>query len=263
VRAVTADGSISPTPAVINFGILPPLWQRWWFVTLVLLTVGLGIATIYRYRVRRLIELERVRTRIATDLHDDIGASLSLIAMLSEVAQRQVLRGNSSVAEPLASIASTSRELVDSMSDIVWAVNPRKDRFSELVKRMRRFASDAFTSRDIALQFEAPDDHDFKLGADARREIFFIVKEGVNNITRHAGCTEAAVIIKVQDGSLRLELRDNGKGFVPSPANEGNGLANMRERARRLSGEFEVVTNGQGTTLRLVMPLDRQLWKLG
>jgi ligand-binding sensor domain-containing protein/two-component sensor histidine kinase len=263
VRAVTADGSISPTPAVINFRILPPLWQRWWFVTLVLLTVGLGIATIYRYRVRRLIELERVRTRIATDLHDDIGASLSLIAMLSEVAQRQVPRGNSSVADPLASIASTSRELVDSMSDIVWAVNPRKDRFSELVKRMRRFASEAFTSRDIALQFEAPDDHDFKLGADARREIFFIVKEGVNNITRHAGCTEAAVVIEVQDGSLRLELCDNGKGFVPSPANEGNGLANMRERARRLGGEFEVVTNGRGTTLRLVMPLDRQRWKLG
>jgi len=263
VRAVTADGSISPTPAIINFRILPPLWQRWWFVTLVLLTVGLGIATIYRYRVRRLIELERVRTRIATDLHDDIGASLSLIAMLSEVAQREVPRGNSSVAEPLASIASSSRELVDSMSDIVWAVNPRKDRFSELVKRMRRFASDAFTSRDIALQFEAPDDHDFKLGADARREIFFIVKEGVNNIARHSGCTKAAVIIKVQDGSLRLELRDNGKGFVPSPA-EGNGLTNMRERARRLSGEFDMVTgNGHGTTLRLVVPLDRQRWKLG
>jgi len=262
VRAVTSDGSISPAPATINFRILPPLWQRWWFVTLVLLTAGMGIATIYRYRVRRLIELERVRTRIATDLHDDIGASLSLIAMLSEVAQRQVPRGNSSVAEPLSSIATASRELVDSMSDIVWAVNPRKDRLSELVKRMRRFASDAFSSRDIALQFEAPDDHDFKLGADARREIFFIVKEGVNNIARHSGCTEAAVILQVQSGSLRLELCDNGKGFVPSPANEGNGLANMRERTRRLGGEFEVVTNGHGTTLRLVVPLERK-WPLG
>src|SRR4029077_787020 len=86
-RAMTADGSISPAPATVSFTILPPIWQRWWFVTLVLLTVGLGIAAIYRYRVGRLIELERVRTRIATDLHDDIGASLSLIAMLSEVAQ--------------------------------------------------------------------------------------------------------------------------------------------------------------------------------
>jgi ligand-binding sensor domain-containing protein/two-component sensor histidine kinase len=263
VRAVTADGNISPTPAIINFRILPPLWQRWWFVTLVLLTFALGIATIYRYRVRRLIELERVRTRIAVDLHDDIGASLSLIAMLSEVAQRQVQRGNTDVAEPLSSIASSSRELVDAMGDIVWAVNPSKDRFSELVKRMRRFTSDAFSSRDIALQFEAPDDHDFKLGADARREIFFIVKEAVNNIARHSGCTKAAVILRVQSGSLLLELRDNGKGFVPLQANEGNGLASMRERARRLGGEFEVVTNGHGTTLRLVVPLDRQRWKLG
>ena len=264
VRAVTADGSISPTPAIINFRILPPLWQRWWFVALVLLTVGLGATAVYRYRVSRLIELERVRTRIATDLHDDIGASLSLIAMLSEVAQREVPRGNSNVAEPLASIATASRELVDSMSDIVWAVNPRKDRFSELVKRMRRFASDAFTSRDIALQFEAPDDHDFKLGADARREIFFIVKEGVNNIARHSGCTEAAIILRVQSGSLLLELRDNGKGFIPSLATEGNGLASMWERARRLGGEFEVVTaNDRGTTFRLVVPLDRQRWKSG
>jgi ligand-binding sensor domain-containing protein/two-component sensor histidine kinase len=264
VQAVTTDGMISPSPATISFTIMPPFWRRWWFVTLVLLTAGLGVAAIYRYRVRRIIELERVRIRIATDLHDDIGASLSLIAMLSEVAQRQVPGGNSSVAGPLSTIASSSRELVDSMSDIVWAVNPRKDRFSELVKRMRRFASDAFTLRDIALQFEAPDDHDFKLGADARREIFFIVKEGVNNIARHSGCTEAAIILRVQNGSLLLELRDNGKGFIPSHATEGNGLGSMRERARRLRGEFEVVTaNDRGTTFRLVVPLDRQRWKSG
>lgn len=262
VRAVTAGGGTSQTPATISFTILPPLWKRWWFITLVVLTIGMGTAVIYRYRVRRLVELERVRTRIATDLHDDIGASLSLIAMLSEVAQRQVRRGNANVEEPLSSIASSSRELVDAMSDIVWAVNPRKDRFSELVKRIRRFASDAFTSRDIALRFEAADDHDFKLGADARREIFFIVKEGVNNIARHSHCTEAAIVLRVQSGSLLLELRDNGEGFVPAQAGDGNGLASMRERARRLGGEFDVVTEkDHGTTLRLVVPLDRQRWK--
>ena len=263
VRAVTADGIISPTPATITFTILRPLWQRWWFITLTLLLTGLVAAAIIRNRVARLIELERVRTRIAADLHDDIGASLSLIAMLSEVARRQALQGNFKVGESLASIAASSRELVDAMSDIVWAINPRKDRFSELLKRMRRFASDVFSSRDIALQFDAADhDHDFKLGADARREIFFIVKEGVNNIARHSGCTEAAIILKVQDRWLMLELRDNGKGFVPSPANEGNGLASMRERASKLGGEFELVSaNGHGTTLRLKVPVERQRWK--
>ena len=132
-----------------------------------------------------------------------------------------------------------------------------------VAKRMRRFASDVFTSRDIALQFEAPEpDHDFALGADARREIFFIVKEGVNNIARHSACTAAAIILKVQERWLILELRDNGKGFVPSRANEGNGLASMRERARKLGGEFELVSaNGHGTTLKLKVPVDRERWK--
>jgi signal transduction histidine kinase len=130
---------------------------------------------------------------------------------------------------------------------------------------MRRFASDVFSSRDIALQFDAvAHDHDFKLGADARREIFFIVKEGVNNIARHSACTEAAIILKVQDGWLTLELQDNGKGFVPSEANEGNGLASMRERAGKLGGEFELVAaNGHGTTLRLKVPVARQRWMWG
>lgn len=265
VRAVTSDGIVSATPATISFTLLPPMWQRWWFITLIALTVGLAAAAIYRYRVARLIELERVRTRIATDLHDDIGASLSLIAMLSEVARRQALGGNFKVGESLSSIATSSRELVDAMGDIVWAVNPRKDRFSELVKRMRRFASEVFSSRDIALQFDARDhEHDFKLGADARREIFFIVKEGVNNIARHSGCTEAEIILKKQGGFLILELRDNGKGFDPAQADEGNGLQSMRERTTRLGGEFELVSpNGHGTTLRLKVPVDRQRWKLG
>jgi signal transduction histidine kinase len=261
VRAVTSAGLVSATPATISFTMMPPIWQRWWFVMLVALTLGLAAAALYRYRVARLIELERVRTRIATDLHDDIGASLSLIAMLSEVAQRQAVKGNFKVGESLSSIAASSRELVDSMSDIVWAVNPRKDRFSELVKRMRRFASDVFSSRDIALQFDATDEQDFKLGADARREIFFIVKEGINNIARHSACTEAAITLKKQGGLLILELRDNGKGLDPLRANEGNGIASMGERTRRLGGEFEIVSNnGHGTTLRLKVPVDRRHW---
>ena len=90
----------------------------------------------------------------------------------------------------------------------------------------------------------------FGLGADARREILFIVKEGVNNIARHSGCTEAAIILKARGGWLILELHDNGRGFVPSQASEGNGLASMRERARKLGGEFELVSaDGRGTTL--------------
>src|SRR6185295_4284438 len=156
---------------------------------------------LYHLRVRRLLELERVRTRIATDLHDDVGANASLIAMLSEVAQQEAKHGNAKAIDSLASIAGTARELIDSTADIVWAVNPQKDRASELIKRMRRFASDALGSRGVLVRFTAPnDDHDFRLEADARREIYFVFKESVNNIARHANCTETEITLSVSDG---------------------------------------------------------------
>src|SRR5205823_3850198 len=114
-------------PAMISFIILRPVWQRWWFVSLVAMMFALVAYTLYRYRISRLLELEHVRTRIASDLHDDIGASLSLIAMLSELAQRQRRQGTAKIDESLSTIAEVSRESVGTMSDIVWAINPRKD----------------------------------------------------------------------------------------------------------------------------------------
>lgn len=124
VRAVNADGLTSEQPASVTFTILAPVWQRWWFITLAVAATSLLIFAAHRYRVRRLLELERIRTRIATDLHDDIGASLSQIAILSEVARREVRAENTRATRPLMQIAAASAELVDSMSDIVWAINP-------------------------------------------------------------------------------------------------------------------------------------------
>src|SRR5262249_51236331 len=118
VRAVNSDGIPGPS-AVVSFRVLRPLWQRWWFLTLASTVVGLTVlAFLYRYRTARLIELERIRTRIATDLHDDIGSSLSQMAILSEIAHRQV-EANGITSQQLSAIAGISRELVDSMSDIV------------------------------------------------------------------------------------------------------------------------------------------------
>src|SRR5581483_80554 len=126
VRAVNSDGARSPQPASIAFTILPPLWMRWWFLLLAAATVSAATYWFHRYRVSRLLELERVRTRIATDLHDDIGSSLSQIAILSEVANRNRDPNQLKLAAPLADIAGISRELVDSMSDIVWATDPER-----------------------------------------------------------------------------------------------------------------------------------------
>src|SRR5262245_4533860 len=258
VKAVTAEGAASAKPASFSFTILRPVWRRPWFMLLVGAAVTLTLYALYRYQLARLLELERVRTRIASDLHDDIGSNLSLIAMLSEVVLRG-RRGDAQTDESLSLIASASRELVDSMSDIVWAVNPKKDSVRDLTKRMRRFASDVFSARNIAFKFLAPGEgQDAKIGADTRREVFLIFKEAVNNIARHSECAEAEIELKIAAGRLLLKLSDNGKGFDTSAASDGNGLVSMRQRAKKLGGELELISNGRGATVTLKTPLGRR-----
>jgi signal transduction histidine kinase len=253
---VTTDGSISPTPATVAFTILPPIWQRWWFVTLALILTGLVATVIIRNHVTRLIELERVRTRIAADLHDDIGSGLSRIAILSEVARHQV-NVEAPVGEPLAVIAGASRDLVDSMSDIVWAINPNKDHLRDLIQRMRRFASDLFTARQIEFSFNAPgEEQALKIGADLRRQVFLIFKEAVNNIARHSECTEAQIELRIENRSLTIKVADNGPGFDPAQISEGQGLASMRARAQSLGGQLQIISNnGKGAVVLLTVPL--------
>jgi signal transduction histidine kinase/streptogramin lyase len=257
VRASNSDGTFSRVPASVSFTILRPVWQRWWFFVLAALAVGLGVYMLYRYRISRIIEFANMRTRIATDLHDEIGSNLSLIAMVSEVAGRKVKQADSQVAGWLSLIGNTSRETVDSMSDIVWAVNPNKDRIGDLTQRMRRVADDAFTAADIAFHFSAPTAEDeIKVDAETRREVFMVFKEGVNNIVRHSRCTKAEIQLAIEGNWLRLKLSDNGRGFDVSEASSGNGLSSMRRRAEKLGGELEISSSSlAGTAVTLKAPL--------
>jgi PAS domain S-box-containing protein len=212
-----------------------------------------------RSREERLAELERVRRRIATDLHDDIGSSLTQISLLSEVMRRRVDGEGSPLSEPLSKIGRASRELVDAMSDIVWAINPQKDHLSDLTLRMRRFASDVFTARNIKFSLREPDEEeDIRLGANIRREVFLIFKESINNLVRHSGCTEATINFQITDGRLALEVRDNGKGFDTSEDREGHGLMSMRARAKDIGGKLEIISDVEsGTTVSLEVLLER------
>jgi ligand-binding sensor domain-containing protein/two-component sensor histidine kinase len=256
VRAINSEGLPSPRPATIAFQILPPLWRRWWFQLLLAGALCAAIYWLHRYRVSRLLELERVRTRIATDLHDDIGSSLSQIAILSEVANRQVDPANTTLAEPLTDIAVISRELVDSMSDIVWAIDPERDRLGDLVYRMRRFASDVFSSRDIRLRFVSPPkDQNVPMGADLRRQIFLIFKEAVHNVLRHASATEVSIEFHVEHAWLHLNIFDNGQGFDVAAQPDGHGLRSIRERTWTAGGEIEINSNPSGTRLVLRVPV--------
>jgi signal transduction histidine kinase len=171
----------SEEPASFAFTIVPPVWQRWWFILLAVLSLAGVTHLAYWYHTRRLIELERVRTRIATDLHDDIGANLSKISILSDVGGQQL--SLSPAATPLTQIAETSRDCVDAMSDIVWAINPQRDHLSDLTHRMRRFAEDLFDAKEIDFTVHsALDEKDVRLGSELRREVYLIFKECVNNL---------------------------------------------------------------------------------
>jgi len=257
VRAVDPIGLRSTEPASVEFRIFPPLWQRWWFLTLAAMAIVCAVAWWYRYRVANLLELERIRTHIATDLHDDIGSSLSQIAVLSEVVRRQV--DGSAVSTPLSTIAATSRELVDSMSDIVWSINPNRDNLSDLSHRMRRFASDLFTANDIEFRFDAREpERPMKLDADVRRQVFLIFKESVHNIVRHSRCTNVDVGLRIENHAIFLVLKDDGKGFDTAQASHGHGLMSMNQRAKVLGATLEIASQtDHGTMISLKVPVGR------
>ena len=259
VRAVSADGQVSSKAAAIAFRVLPPLWLRWWFLTLTALVAGLVVYTIYGYRVRRLLEVANMRTRIATDLHDDIGANLTKIAILSEVAKQQQPGGNGEESSPLSSIARISRESVASMNDIVWAIDPQRDHLVDLVRRMRREAEELFAARDIELTFLAPgEEQDLRLSVDVRRDLFLIFKEAINNAARHSRCKQVAIDFRIDGPWLTLQIGDDGVGFDPSTDSDGHGLENMRRRAAALGGELTVrAVINEGTTILLRVPYAR------
>jgi signal transduction histidine kinase len=252
---------VSEQPAFVSFTVLRPIWQRWWFLLLMALTMSAAIYALYRYRIKQIIKLERVRTRIATDLHDDIGSSLSKIAILSEVV-RQKTKGNGA-SEPLEIIANTSREMVDSMSDIVWAINPERDSLIDLIHRMRRFAEDIFDAQDIDYQFIVPEHlKEISLGADIRRDVYLIFKECVNNLAKYSGAEEALIEVNIENHALVVKISDKGRGFEVSQAMNGksngfggNGLSNMKRRTANLGGSFTIESQiGKGTTVVLSVP---------
>jgi signal transduction histidine kinase/ligand-binding sensor domain-containing protein len=265
VRAVTTEGSSTISPASVSFIVLRPVWQRWWFLLTLAVSLGLLGYAAYRYRIAKLLELERIRTRIATDLHDDIGASLSRMAILSEVVKQQTGSLNVATYSMLNEIGDSARSLIDSMSDIVWAIDPRKDDLKSIAQRIRQFASDVLESQKIRWTFEFTEGlEEIRLSPDERRQFYLIFKEAINNVAKHSGCTEAKLRIFLENNRLHGEISDNGRGFVlPDPETSfmgmgGNGLKNMQSRACDVGGRLDIDSEpGKGSKIHLLLPLKR------
>jgi ligand-binding sensor domain-containing protein/signal transduction histidine kinase len=263
VKALNSDGLESATPAEVDFTVLPPFWRRWWFEGLALAALASIVYLLHSYRVAQMVSLERMRTMIATDLHDDIGASLSQIAILSEVARAGVGSENRLPQESLQRVATLARELVDSMSDIVWSIRAEPDDLDSLVRRMREFALDLLTSQGIGFELRAPQPgENAHLSLQARRHLFLMFKECIHNVSRHSGCTAVEAELKLVDREIVLTVEDNGRGLngVENPPGwmGGTGIPGMRRRAETLGGSIQFISKpGEGCTVSIRLPVRR------
>lgn len=253
VRAAGAGGEPGEA-ATVGVVVKPPVWRRSWFLVLAGAGAILAVAVVHRQSLRRAVAVERVRTRLATDLHDDVGSSLARISILSEVGHRAVPEG-SEAARLFEEVGETSRAVIDALGDAIWSIDPRRDDLQSLGDRLRHFAADLLEGRGIAFRVALPEGAPgIELPSETRRHLFLLLKEAVTNAARHSRAGNVEVAFRVAGRALEVEVVDDGAGFASSveEPREGRGLSNMETRARALGARLDVRSGpGCGTTIHL------------
>ncbi|MDB6027350.1 MAG: putative two-component system sensor kinase [Verrucomicrobiales bacterium] len=250
VLACNNDGVWNQTGATLAFVLLPHVWQTWWFKSSMVAGIGLVVAGIYRIRIARLQEIERLRLRIAADLHDEVGSTVASISALSEML-RDFGNIGEEEKEDVTKINQLSMQTANSIREIVWFINPEYDTAHELLLRMKEVADNLLGG--ITYRFETPTENLFqKLPLEFRQNLFLIFKETLTNIMKHSKASCVEIKLSEDHGEWRLSIQDNGIGFNPCLAGKGNGLKNLRRRADKLKGILEIKSQpGQGTSMRL------------
>lgn len=257
VESSDARGNWTKTnQATMNIIVLAPYYKTWWFRIFITLSLtGFGV-WLYRFRVEQLLRVERMRGRIATDLHDDIGTSLTRIALFSDVAKRELDRPQMNAEKTrsmVQEIGETSRSVIEAMNDIVWTVDPRNDVFDNVTLRMKNYASKILSTKEIEHIITIdPSLSSITLPIDYRRNIFLIFKETLNNIIKYSEATHVTIEFHRIDSTLRMIIHDDGKGFSINETRTGNGLKNFKERAALMNGECSIESEqDKGTTITL------------
>ncbi len=260
VIGTNSDGLWNDAGRSLRIRIVPPYWNRWWF-SLAGFAIVLSILTIlYRYRVSRLLEIERTRNRIARDLHDEVGSTLSSISYFAEAIRQDAGIANApNTSRLLSLISESSSSAKDAMSDIVWAIDPSNDCWEKVAAKLRRFASDLFESKGIAYEIHIPATAPFTFPTiEHRRNFWLLFKEMVTNAARHSQCANVHIDLSVDGQSYCLVVVDNGIGFDPGVVFNGNGLRNMHARAELLGASLNLLTSpGHGTRWELQCPSTR------
>ena len=240
VRARNADGYWSETTASISFTIQPPIWKRWWFILLLITAVIVAGIFLYNYyKISRLVDLERIRIRIASDLHDDVGASLTEIALQADFIK--ATQRDNALSESLQQIGDMSRKIVTTMDDIVWSIDARNDTFGDLHDRMQDYANNVLTPVDIEPIFHFSGFESGKvMPLEIRQNLYLIFKEAVNNAAKHSKATRVEIIFIRLEQGFELIIADNGVGMPEHIRSGGHGMKNMKLRAARIHAQIEI-----------------------
>jgi len=268
IKAQGSEGLWSAQELVVPITVVRPVWLRWWFIGLALMAAVAAVYGVFRYRLMQAKKVLAMRDRIAADLHDEVGSSLSNIAMFGELMRDQLADQPPRVQRMVERITSNSAKALERMNDIVWNVNTRYEGTEHLVARMRAFAAQASEAKGFALRFEADDaSREVKLGMMHRKHLYLIFKEAVNNAAKYSGCTELRVGIALHGKDIRLVVADNGRGFAEGerdPRGGGQGLAGMRQRAQEIGAVLTVRSTPGGGTMVILEPgpngRSRTLW---
>jgi len=267
ITACNNDGIWNPTGTTLALVVRPFYWQTWWFKT----GTGLGLALalawgvwrVERWRGRLLLErleqqraLDRERARIAKDIHDDLGASLAQIALLSERVE-EALADPAEAERANRRIAAIAQRTIESLDEIVWAVSPKNDTLESLANYLSQFVQEHLTLAKIRCVLEVPTVlPELELRAEVRHNLLLATREAVQNVVAHAGATEVRVALHFGQAAFEITITDNGCGFDPQRVSgEGNGLANMRQRLAEIGGQLEILNPPEGgTTVRFSVP---------
>ncbi|MGB3525947.1 MAG: two-component regulator propeller domain-containing protein [Flavobacteriales bacterium] len=253
IKAMDAEGRWTEAMLTIPIIMVPPFHLQWWFI-LGLILLGIAITfLVVRYKERQLMQVIRMRDHIASDLHDEVGSTLSSIVLFSSAVGKQTSGISKEAMGMLKRIKDNSTSAMESMNDIVWSVNSDNDAMENLFHRMRTYAQPLCDTAGIDLEFHLGEDLlSRKLGMEQRKNLYLVFKEAVSNAVKHSGCSTIIVHFRQVAGALELLVLDNGTGISLSEVDKdtlgGNGLGNMSRRAMEIGGTLEVGGRPEGGT---------------
>jgi ligand-binding sensor domain-containing protein len=256
VKAINTITGQSTAVTNLSITVHPPYYRTWWFILLCILLIAALLYSFYRYRLQQLFKLEKMRSSISSDLHDEVGATLSSISIYSNVAQKLSDKDIGTTKEYLSRIEYSSREMIEKMGDIVWSINPVNDTVDKVISRMHSYAYEMLGAKNIKVNWQQqPEIVQQKLSMEQRKNLYLFFKEAVNNIAKYAEATSVNIALSRNEQEINLTIKDNGVGFDTVVEYNGNGLKNIQLRAAQLKGKCIIDTApGSGTSISLLFP---------